>query len=102
MAAQRELQDFFFKEAKRNGFRSRAAYKLTEIDDKRNLLSKKDVVLDLGAAPGSWLPRPWRSASPLATPDRSFSTNPPTGARRTRGDRFIPTRFPPLVLQSTP
>ena len=55
MAAQRELQDFFFKEAKRNGFRSRAAYKLTEIDDKRHVLSKGDVVLDLGCAPGSWL-----------------------------------------------
>jgi 23S rRNA (uridine2552-2'-O)-methyltransferase len=55
MAAQRELHDFFFKEAKRKGYRSRAAYKLSEIDDKKNILSKGDVVLDLGAAPGSWL-----------------------------------------------
>ncbi|MGY8752743.1 MAG: RlmE family RNA methyltransferase [Phycisphaerales bacterium] len=55
MAAQRELHDFFFKEAKRRGYRSRAAYKLSEIDDKRNILQKGDVVLDLGAAPGSWL-----------------------------------------------
>jgi 23S rRNA (uridine2552-2'-O)-methyltransferase len=55
MAAQRELHDFFFKEAKRKGYRSRAAYKLSEIDDKRNVLSKGNFVLDLGAAPGSWL-----------------------------------------------
>lgn len=55
MAAQRELQDFYFKEAKRNGYRSRAAYKLTEIDDKRKILNRGDVVLDLGCAPGSWL-----------------------------------------------
>ena len=55
MAAQRELHDFFFKEAKRNGYRSRAAYKLIEIDDKRHILTKGDLVLDLGAAPGSWL-----------------------------------------------
>ncbi len=55
MSAQRELHDFFFKEAKRKGYRSRAAYKLSEIDDKRNVLQKGDFVLDLGAAPGSWL-----------------------------------------------
>ncbi|MBC8310610.1 MAG: RlmE family RNA methyltransferase [Phycisphaerales bacterium] len=55
MSAQRDLHDFFFKEAKRNGYRSRAAYKLSEIDDKRSILSKGDFVLDLGAAPGSWL-----------------------------------------------
>ena len=55
MAGQRELHDHFFKEAKRNGFRSRAAYKLSEIDDKRKIFSKGDAVLDLGAAPGSWL-----------------------------------------------
>ena len=55
MSAQRELHDFFFKEAKRKGYRSRAAYKLSEIDDKRNILHKGDLVLDLGAAPGSWL-----------------------------------------------
>ncbi len=55
MAAQRDLHDHFFREAKRNGYRSRAAYKLIEIDDKRNILGKGNRVLDLGAAPGSWL-----------------------------------------------
>jgi len=55
VAAQRDLHDHFFREAKRNGYRSRAAYKLIEIDDKRNILGKGNRVLDLGAAPGSWL-----------------------------------------------
>ena len=55
MSAQRVLHDHFFREAKRNGYRSRAAYKLLEIDDKRDILRKRDYVLDLGAAPGSWL-----------------------------------------------
>ncbi len=55
MSSQRVLHDHFFREAKRNGYRSRAAYKLTEIDDKRSILQRRDFVLDLGAAPGSWL-----------------------------------------------
>ena len=55
MRSQRVLHDHFFREAKRNGYRSRAAYKLLEIDDKRDILHTKDYVLDLGAAPGSWL-----------------------------------------------
>lgn len=50
----REIQDHWFKEAKRQGFRSRAAFKLIEIDDKRRILTKGRRVLDLGCAPGSW------------------------------------------------
>lgn len=51
----RELHDHFFREAKREGYRSRAAYKLIEIDERRHLLERGDAVLDCGAAPGSWL-----------------------------------------------
>ena len=50
----REVQDHWFREAKRLGLRSRAAFKLIEIDDRRRLLKRGDVVLDAGAAPGSW------------------------------------------------
>ena len=50
----REVQDHWFREAKRQGYRSRAAFKLIEIDDRRKVLSKGDLVLDAGAAPGSW------------------------------------------------
>jgi 23S rRNA (uridine2552-2'-O)-methyltransferase len=50
----REVQDHWFREAKRQGYRSRAAFKLIEIDDRRKIVAKGDVVLDAGAAPGSW------------------------------------------------
>ncbi len=50
----KEVQDFFFRKAKEEGYRARSAYKLIEIDDRRKLLRKGDRVLDLGAAPGSW------------------------------------------------
>ncbi len=50
-----EVHDHYFHQAKRDGYRSRAAYKLIEIDDKRKLLRKGQHVLDCGAAPGSWL-----------------------------------------------
>ncbi|MGB1109027.1 MAG: RlmE family RNA methyltransferase [Gammaproteobacteria bacterium] len=46
--------DDYVKRAQRDGYRSRAVYKLEEIDDKERLLRKGGVVLDLGAAPGAW------------------------------------------------
>ncbi|MAD18965.1 MAG: 23S rRNA methyltransferase [Planctomycetaceae bacterium] len=50
----RDVQDHWFRQAKREGYRSRAAFKLTDIDDRKRILSKGDRVLDCGAAPGSW------------------------------------------------
>ena len=51
---QRQLNDPFVAAAARHGYRSRAAWKLIEIDDKFGLLRHGAVVLDLGAAPGGW------------------------------------------------
>jgi 23S rRNA (uridine2552-2'-O)-methyltransferase len=50
----RQLSDPYVQQAKRQGYRSRAAYKLIEIDDKQRLLKPGMKVLDLGAAPGGW------------------------------------------------
>lgn len=50
----RQLNDPYVQAAKREGYRSRAAYKLIEIDDKYNFLKRGCVVIDLGAAPGGW------------------------------------------------
>src|ERR1700680_1287754 len=50
----RQLNDPYVKRAKSEGYRSRAAYKLAEIDDKAKFLKRGARVLDLGAAPGGW------------------------------------------------
>ena len=51
---ERQISDPYVARAKREGFRSRAAYKLAEIDDKYRLLRPGAHVVDLGAAPGGW------------------------------------------------
>jgi 23S rRNA (uridine2552-2'-O)-methyltransferase len=51
---ERQLNDPYVARAKREGFRSRAAFKLMEIDDKARVLKKGARVIDLGAAPGGW------------------------------------------------
>ena len=51
---ERQLNDPYVARAKREGFRSRAAFKLIEIDDKHHVLGGGARVVDLGAAPGGW------------------------------------------------
>ena len=50
----RQLNDPFVAQAKREGFRSRAAYKLQEIAQKYRLFKPGGQIIDLGAAPGGW------------------------------------------------
>src|ERR1700704_4534205 len=51
---ERQLNDPYVAQAKREGLRSRAAFKLIEIDDKYHFLKPGMSVIDLGAAPGGW------------------------------------------------
>ena len=51
---ERQLNDPYVARAKREGYRSRSAFKLSEIDDKARVLKKGARVIDLGAAPGGW------------------------------------------------
>ena len=51
---ERQLNDPYVAKARREGYRSRAAFKLIEIDDKYRLLKPGLTVVDLGAAPGGW------------------------------------------------
>ncbi len=49
------LGDYYYREAKKQGYRSRSALKLLEICQKFRIIKRGDIVLDLGAAPGGWL-----------------------------------------------
>lgn len=51
---QRQLNDPYVKQAAKDGYRSRAAYKLSELQEKFALIPKRGTVIDLGAAPGGW------------------------------------------------
>lgn len=57
-------QDNYFKKAKQEGYRSRAAYKLIELQKRFRLMKAGDLVIDLGAAPGGWLQVAAQSIAP--------------------------------------
>ena len=48
------VNDTYVQRAKSEGYRSRAAFKLMEIDDRDHLIRSGEVVVDLGATPGGW------------------------------------------------
>ena len=52
---ERQINDPYVREAQIQGYRSRAAFKLSELDDKFKLLSKDALIVDLGCAPGGWV-----------------------------------------------
>ncbi|MEL6875774.1 MAG: RlmE family RNA methyltransferase, partial [Pseudomonadota bacterium] len=51
---ERQLNDPYVKQAKADGYRSRAAYKLIELDERFKFVRKSKAVVDLGIAPGGW------------------------------------------------
>ncbi len=57
MAKQRRerKREHFYRMAKQAGYRSRATYKIKQLNERYNLLQRGDVIVDLGAAPGGWL-----------------------------------------------
>lgn len=58
-------KDHWYNKAKQEGYRSRSAYKLKQLDEAASLIGPGDTVVDLGAAPGGWL----QVAAELAGPD---------------------------------
>ena len=51
----RDRRDYYYHQAKEDGYRSRASYKLKQINEKHKIINRGDSVVDLGAAPGGWL-----------------------------------------------
>jgi len=70
---ERQLNDPYVAQARRDGWRSRAAYKLIEMDDKYRLLKPGQTVLDLGAAPGGWSQVAARRVGSVAGKGRVFA-----------------------------
>ncbi len=52
---QERKRDYYYRKAKEENYRSRAAYKLLQAVEKYHFIKSKDVVVDLGAAPGGWI-----------------------------------------------
>ncbi|MGL4314722.1 MAG: SAM-dependent methyltransferase, partial [Sphingomonas sp.] len=63
---ERQLNDPYVRRAKAEGYRSRAAYKLIELDDRFGLLRRATRIVDLGLAPGGWS-QVARQRAPAAT-----------------------------------
>lgn len=50
------FQDYYFKKAKKEGYKARSAFKLEEIQEKFHIFNKDTrTILDVGCAPGSWI-----------------------------------------------
>jgi len=52
---QRHVNDEYVKRSQKDGYRSRAAYKLLELQERDKMIKPGQVIVDLGAAPGGWL-----------------------------------------------
>ena len=51
----KKIKDHYFHKAKKDGYAARSVYKIEEIDKKNRIITKGNIVLDLGCSPGSWL-----------------------------------------------
>ncbi len=89
----RQLNDPYVAAAHRQGYRSRAAFKLIELDDRFRLLRRGDRIVDLGCAPGGWTQIAVERAGPhgRVVGIDIAETTPVAGATILRGDLTDPT-----------
>ncbi len=83
---QRQLNDPYVRAAQQQGLRSRAAFKLMEIDDKLKLLHRGSRVVDLGAAPGGWSQVAVKRGATTVVGVDLLQVDPVTGATLLQGD----------------
>jgi 23S rRNA (uridine2552-2'-O)-methyltransferase len=94
---ERQINDPFVVEAKARGYRSRAAFKLSEIDDRYHLFRRGARVVDLGCAPGGWMQIALeRGAGAVAGIDL-LPVDPLAGADIIEGDFTDPASGPRLI-----
>jgi 23S rRNA (uridine2552-2'-O)-methyltransferase len=95
----RQLNDPYVRAAQAQGWRSRAAFKLMELDDRYGLITPRARVLDLGAAPGGWSQvAAQRGAGAIVGIDL-LPIDPVTGARFIQGDFHDPA-IPALLTEA--
>ena len=83
---QRQLNDPYVRAAQQQGLRSRAAFKLMEIDDKLRLLHRGSRVVDLGAAPGGWSQVAVKRGASVVVGVDLLPVDPVAGATLLQGD----------------
>ncbi len=83
---QRQLNDPYVRAAKEQGWRSRAAFKLIELDDRFHLIGKGAKVVDLGAAPGGWAQVAVRRGAAMVAGVDLLPMDPVPGATILQGD----------------
>jgi 23S rRNA (uridine2552-2'-O)-methyltransferase len=86
----RQLNDPYVAAARRQGWRSRAAFKLLELDDKFHLIRPGARVLDLGAAPGGWTQVAAKRGAALVVAVDLLPIDPIEGAEIVQGDFMDP------------
>ncbi|HEY5301861.1 MAG TPA: RlmE family RNA methyltransferase [Acetobacteraceae bacterium] len=82
----RQLNDPYVRAAQREGWRSRAAFKLIELDDRYRLIRRGTRVLDLGAAPGGWTQVAVRRGAGIVVGLDLLAMEPIPGATLIQGD----------------
>jgi 23S rRNA (uridine2552-2'-O)-methyltransferase len=87
---QRQLNDPYVRAAKQQGLRSRAAFKLIELDDRFHLLRTGSRVLDLGAAPGGWSQVAVQRGAAIVVGLDLLPVDPVPGATIIQGDFMEP------------
>ena len=96
---ERQLNDPFVKEARAKGYRSRAAFKLLEIDDRCKVIRKGARVIDLGCAPGGWVQVALERGAGAVVGVDLLPTDPIGGAILVQGDFTDPACGPDLVTR---
>lgn len=86
----RQLNDPYVAAAKQQGFRSRAAFKLVELDERFRLIRRGAQVVDLGAAPGGWIQVAMQRGAARVVAVDLLPVDPVTGAVMLQGDFINP------------